>query len=116
MQEECPKLTVGQEVFVKTPSRTVACYRVKVEKVGRRWVHFSSGWRAEIGSRQIDGQDYSSPGRIYISEEEYRTELARDMAWTEFRELMNRRWRAPAGTTSARIYEAIDLLGLRVSP
>jgi hypothetical protein len=44
-----------------------------VHKVGRKWAHFTGGLRIDITDNRndVDGGGYSSPGRVWRSQEEW---------------------------------------------
>jgi len=78
-EREMDKWKVGQKVFVvivlnqKEPN---SGYET-ITKVGRKWVTCGEGWRERRFCRKtklIDGGEYSSPGEIYNSEDDYRAE------------------------------------------
>lgn len=86
--------------------------------IGRKWVSLRypdspvSRYRVEIGSVEIDGGEYSSPGRVYESEAAYREEQELRQAWDKFAgHIANHRHRVPAGMTQEKIAEATRILG-----
>lgn len=59
----------------------------KVTKVGRKWVNLSTiglgaFYRVPVGSRDLDGGNYSSPGKVWVDEHEYQRRKATEEAWS----------------------------------
>jgi hypothetical protein len=72
---------VGMELyFVYSDSRRGEPIYVKVSKVGRKWVNLDNGYRFDKEDTVIDGAGYSSPGRIYLSKEDYDNQCKKDLA------------------------------------
>lgn len=61
---------------------------VTIEKVGRKYAYLNNGHRIFLGDFTIDGGQYSSPGKCYLSEKEYLDKIERQRAVSEFRKLM----------------------------
>ncbi len=102
------KLAVGQTVWIKYDYNRTGLVSHRVEKVGRKWVHFSGNVRAARGERRTDG----SHGRIYLSQEEYHAEAARNAAWHDFKHDLAKHYAAPPGVTPEAIHAARAWLGL----
>lgn len=62
-------LKVGDQVYAVFSHRPNMF--LTVEKVGRKWITFDCGNRAEIGSDRLDGLGCSSTGRIYETHQDY---------------------------------------------
>ncbi|MBE2181775.1 MAG: hypothetical protein IAE97_15035, partial [Chthoniobacterales bacterium] len=66
-------LKVGDEVFAMFKYSRGNGVPLYVSKIGRKWLtlkHAGDGWcdnRVAIGTAEIDGDGYSSPGMIYRS-------------------------------------------------
>jgi len=103
-------LKVGQKLWY-VPRRS-APYEVEVTKVGRKWATVGEGYRAEridLETWYADGRGYSSPGRCYLSQEDYVTELDLSRLWAHLqREIQYSR--CPGGVTINDIKQAMELL------
>jgi hypothetical protein len=81
------KLEVGQKIFCAWGNS----WRKKenhfseeiITKVGRKWASFGFREKVDIETGWIDGGQYTSPGKCYLSEEDYRKETALREAWRE---------------------------------
>jgi hypothetical protein len=84
-QDKAQTYTVGQILYY-VPNRSyyqAESRPLKVAKVGRDWVTLEND--ARFGKRdrkmEIDGGNYASPGRCYLSESDYKESAALVMAW-----------------------------------
>jgi len=108
------ELTVGQKLWF-VPNRGQYYHKeheVTVVTIGRKWVTVNGDIRFAIADKrmEIDAGNYPSPGRCYLSREDYENEQSIGKAWNE---LSNRiRYSAPDGVTVEKIAEACKLLGL----
>lgn len=91
------KLEVGQRLWY-VPRERGQPHEVTVGKVG---LH-------------IDGGEYSSPGRCYLSREEWEVEDATRRAWNGLRVEVTNRPPAPEGVSPEAIREAAALLRLPI--
>lgn len=104
---------IGQTVFYTDNDRKGRIYPSKVESIGRKWVNLEKhAGRFDKETMLLDGGQYSSPGKVYLSEEVYRNELAVEDLWKKFREAYT--YRAPEGVTVDNIREAARLLKLEI--
>lgn len=83
-----PAYTKGQAVFViTTPEPWARGRRLPtvtsdvVSKIGRVWVTLASGQRFDPETGEIDGGDYDSPGRVWLSVEDHDRYQARLSNW-----------------------------------
>lgn len=110
------KVEVGQElVFVRNQNShngKVVPQVVRVDKVGHKWIHISSGHRVFTESLQVDGGAYSSPGSCYLSLEEYQNKRNHSIAWHALRRAVSNEHLAPAGVSTDQILQAMQILGL----
>lgn len=83
---------------------------VTVKTVGRRWVSLTNGMRVEIGSRQVDGGDYSSPGMLWRSRQEYEEAMALLAQWIAFQQRLTHQ--VPEGLTVEKLEAVRELLGM----
>lgn len=107
------ELKVGQSLwFVPNGiSRRGDPREVTVIKVGHKWVTLDIGnppYRMAKGEMSVDGKGYMSPGRCYLSREEYESEVAVLAAWCDLVTLINTR--SPDGMTLEKIKEIKSLL------
>jgi hypothetical protein len=107
-------LTVGQTlIFVPSERRRgIDPVEVTVEKVGRKWAAISNRRRIGIGDLAADGGQYSSPGRCYLSREEYDGKVRAESAWRALSRAIDQRWNPPEGVSVAKIEAAAKMLGL----
>lgn len=54
----------------------VRCSQCKVTKVGRKWIYLDNDHRMDKETMRLDGGDFNSPGRCYLSESDYRDRQA----------------------------------------
>jgi hypothetical protein len=110
------KLNVGQTlVFVPSGFRRGQPTEVTVTKIGRKWADIEGTFytdRIEIDTLHADGGKYSSPGRCYLSREEYETEKATGDAWWAFSRTIDGEHSAPEGVTAETIQNVVKQLGL----
>ena len=78
-------LKVGQVLFCvvdvyRGPARK---YWVTVEKIGRKWAMFEGRRpdRISLKTLRLDGREYGSPGRCYLTEKEYHSEVEFTRCW-----------------------------------
>jgi hypothetical protein len=104
-------LTVGQIVYVREARRGGGLQSVRVTKIGRKWITLGDNrYRLEVGKRILDGKGYSSPGTVYLSEDQFHGELAIDKAWSKFKYAMGCNHAPPTGVTVGAIEQAMQLL------
>lgn len=95
---------------------------VTVTKTGRRWVSFKRDGstherkedRFDRETFRIDGAGFTSPGRVYPSEEAYREAKHAEAIWREFSRAVDRQYGVPEGKTKIDILKAADALGFRL--
>lgn len=110
------KLVVGQIVYIAwnyNRTRRNGIFPAQIEKIGRKWVTLSNGYRFDRSDvrMDLDGAGYSSPGRVYLSSEEYEAEKALGLAWMSLRRHVDRLYSPPSGITLEAIQQATALLG-----
>lgn len=87
--------TVGAEVWV-LPSQNYSAskrepYPCVISKIGRRWISIIDGkapveldrGRFDAETRHLDGQGYSSPGRVYASLDQLEEDTEAGRLWVE---------------------------------
>jgi hypothetical protein len=98
-------LTVGQELWL-VPDRGLA-RAVKVVKVGRKWADLDNRGRVDMATMALDGGEYSSPGRCYLSRDEHDREVELRIAWAYFAGLVcDHRRTPPEGVSVSQIENA----------
>lgn len=106
-------LQVGQELwFVHRERRSGAPFTTKVTKIGRKWAQLDSHYRIDVATMVADGGQYTSPGRCWISREEWEAEVARNEAWWKLRRMIERQYDPPAGLSTEQIGQIIGTLML----
>lgn len=111
------ELAVGQTVYIywnRNRTGRSGLSPVQIEKIGRKWVALSNRYRFDRTNAdlELDGDGYSPPGRVYLSQEAYEIETAIQAAWWNIRRQIDRCYRAPEGVTAEAIQQATALLGL----
>ncbi len=76
---------------------------VEITKIGRDWIYFDNGYRADKRTLIVDGKGYSSPGRLWRSIEEYHRSVAKDRAWDALRTALRDAYHRPPHMTEERI-------------
>ena len=101
------KLKVGQTLFmVKTYGGNRL---VTVTKVGRKWATLDTRHRVDIETLIVDGGNYNSPGKCYLTEAEYRQKIELQTTWSRFKSRTVNRT-IPEGATVSSIMEAAKVL------
>lgn len=99
---------VGMEVCVVT---TLYRHEPKIEikkiaKIGRRWITLEGDYkpdRFDAQTRHLDGNGYTSPGRVYENRNHYEEEQEVNKLWAEFRNGIS--YKPPENVTVDRIRE-----------
>lgn len=114
-------LTIGQELWFVPNDRRSDPFLVIVHKVGHKWAGVTYGrtgrdWgRINIETLRMDGGEYPSPGRCYLSKAHYDLEMAREIAWSRIRHAMRNHYGDPPKTvTTEQIIQAAQLLGIDI--
>lgn len=112
-------LEVGQKLwFVDQHSYRKASERgheVTITKIGRKWATIGPGLRIDLQTLWADGGAYSSPGRCYLSADDYLSEMAKVDLWRDFSSRVSR-YNPPNGVTVETIRQVADLLGIPLQP
>jgi hypothetical protein len=109
----------GQELFYVPERRSGESSAVVVHKVGRKWVHIKWGYQMMCRSRfdpntgECDGGGFSSPGRVYLSQEIYEREKKANSLWKLLRKAMlNSLHNRPNKLSGESIQHAANILGI----
>jgi hypothetical protein len=105
-------LTVGQKLWYVPSERRDKPFEVTVENVGRKWAKIGYRLRVDKETLWADGGEYSSPGRCYLSEEDYLRELDFNATWTRFRMKVGNMYYPPSGIDKSAIITARRVLRL----
>jgi hypothetical protein len=106
---------VGQILwYVPADMRWSKPREVTITKIGRKWITLGNFGRIDIKTLHVDAGAYSSPGRCYLSQEDYETERSADAAWHELREAIGRLYRRPSNLPISAIRQAAALLGIEI--
>jgi len=95
--------------YVPAYRRDGSGYNIVVTKVGRKWAGFKrtdSQWqrdegRFDITTFAVDGGDFSSPGNIYRSEDDYREKVALNQRWNAIARHLRGLYTRPQHITAA---------------
>jgi hypothetical protein len=101
--------TVGEALYYVTNNmiRRGNPEYVTISKVGRKWL-YCDGMRIDKETLVVDGHGYSSPGKCWLSQDEYEQHCLVIKAWDNFKILINHR--PPRGVSVEDIQEATRLL------
>src|SRR6266550_2190989 len=107
-------LQVGQVLYyVPAERRFGKPYDVKVTKIGRNWAELEGGQgRVDVKTLWLDGGQYASPGRCWLSREAYELHVLRQTVWRKLRLRLTNEFTVPEGVTVEQIEQAAALLGL----
>ncbi len=101
-------VSVGQTVLVSWSHRSRdSLSELSVKKVGRKWIHLTGGYRFDE-SMSLDGAGHSSPGRVYLSRDDYERKVREDAEWAELRAAVESHKRR--GYTAEQVRYALDAL------
>lgn len=107
-------VTIGQKLWLVPIRGFGQPHEVTVGRLGRKWAYIGEG-RSEQAfdpdSGYLDGKGYSSPGRLYRSQEHYEDMVAAEKAWQRLVSEL-RYMSPPANVGISQICEARKLLGI----
>lgn len=107
-------LTVGQTLWLVVDHGRALSREVTVSKIGRRWATLDqTGMRLRIDKETlgVDGDDFWSPGRCWLSREAYEIDRETRHCWALFRDAVSRR-KLPLSASAEDIRQAAKLLGI----
>lgn len=110
------KLEIGQKLWCVPSGRRGEPHEVTITKVGRLWAKINDRryTRIDVNTLYMDRGVSSSPGRCYLTREEWETEVEEDKIWSAFHSRMLGKYSKPRGLTADRIREAAKLLGFEI--
>src|SRR5690348_1248446 len=106
-------LKVGQKLWCVPYHRYGQPCEVTVVTIGRVWATiegYRQGTRIDKRTLHMDGGQYSSPGRCYLSREEWDIAKEEDNLWHAFYQNVRDKSNKPRGLTADHIREAAKLL------
>lgn len=119
-----PPIKVGDRLFVvnKGYSGRFLERWATVTKIGRKWADLQFEGRAsrhradrfDMETMELDGGDFTSPGRVYRSKEEWRWEARDERLWKEFHDAIRHLYKKPANVNDVAIFKAAEALGIRL--
>lgn len=114
MDKSTPKFQEGQTVYLSdtTHSHKPCLSTTQITKVGRKWVECGMHGRFDRQTLVRDGGEYSSPGRAYLSADDWHAEQELEEAWSTFRQAIGRDHRVPKDLTIEKLKEAAAALNI----
>jgi hypothetical protein len=104
-----PALKAGDKLYFLSHQKYRASEEVTVLKAGRKWATLDNDTRIDLEDWVADGGDYSSPGRCYLSKQEYDDECELLDKWEALVEKLDRR-SPPEGMTPAKIAQITEVV------
>lgn len=77
------KLEVGQKLWYVPSENNGRSREIIIESVGRKWVKARFIGKIDINTLQVDGGQYISSGKCYLSKEEYDNYVLLQSSWEE---------------------------------
>lgn len=111
--------TIGQTLwiyFTETWRQNPELKPYVVTKIGHKWLTVSQeGYpliteRVAISDMHLDGGQYNSPGRAYLSKEVYVVEQVLNATWDKLHKYVRDNYRVPDNVSLAQITAAIEAL------
>lgn len=78
-----------------------------ISKIGRKWITFTNGKRADKETLKVDGKGYSSPGSLWFSEEEFEAKKLRSRLWRKL--IRDLPWSPPGHMTEEKIRQIAEI-------
>ena len=72
---------VGQRLYRVNNDRREGQSWITIEKVGRKWLTMDYGARVDKETLEVDGGQYSSPAKCYLTKCEYTNKIKKDAIW-----------------------------------
>jgi hypothetical protein len=102
---------LGQKLWFVPTGRSYAAREITIEKVGRRWAYFDNGSkRCDVATLVVDAHGYAAPGALFESEEIYKANISREIAFSSLRQRLG--YRPEQGVSEQDIRQAARLLGI----
>jgi len=96
------KLEVGQKLWYVPNSSRDNQQEVTIQNIGRKWAKADYVSKIDINTLEVNGGQYSSPGRCYLSKEEYDNYVLIRSVWTELAKKITM-YKLPDGMTLEKI-------------
>jgi hypothetical protein len=106
-----PAYKPGQTVWLVLSDNRHTCRPARITRVGRKWATLDDGNRFDVTNGLLDGRNYSSPGRVWLSSEAHAQHVELVKSWRQLNSATDA-YAPPAGLTLERIAQARELLGL----
>jgi hypothetical protein len=104
---------VGQSLWFAPSARWAGAPRsVVISKVGRKWITLGDEGRMDPETMRMDGEGFSSPGRCYLTRQDWEDAVARRDAWDRVWKMIYNQHSVPAHLTRA----AIDKIEMLLTP
>jgi len=104
---------IGQTLWYVPIRRHGQPCEVTITKVGRQWLTLSNGHRVCKEDLVCDGKGYVSPGRCYVSQDEYRQEALLNNQWDRFRAEISSWHRRPNSVSHDDLCKVMTILGIK---
>jgi len=104
-----PLLKAGDKLYFLAHSKYRSSEDVTVLKAGRKWATLDNQTRIDLSDWIADGGEYVSPGRCYLSKQEYDDECELLDKWEAFVKKINRS-DPPDGMTVGKITELTEVV------
>lgn len=117
-----PKFKIGQLVFYvpRNPrEQGPGSLGVVITKIGRKWITFKgseNGYenRFDKETLLVDAGNYSSPGMIYLSDEEYQEQREKERIWNRLRDVISGVYKCPGYVSKAELIQIANILRIKV--
>lgn len=96
------KLEVGQKLWYVPNSSRDNQQEVTIQSIGRKWAKVCYVGNVDINTLEVDVGNYSSPGKCYLSQEEYDNYMTVLIAWRNFTNKIQS-YNIPKGMTQEKI-------------
>lgn len=89
-------------------------YEVTVERIGKKWITLSNGFRCDKFG-EVDGNGYCSPGTLYPNHEAYSQEKAKENVWKMIKNQIQYNYQVPDNLTIQDLVEIAGKLGINTT-
>ena len=86
-EKATPRILAGQKVYLVYRDNRRDSRWVEVTKVGRKWAYFPYNRRFDKNTLFVDGGDCSSPGRVYLKEQDYLDKVRRSVLFHKIQDV-----------------------------
>ena len=103
-------ILAGDYIYYDPGSSGGMIVPVRVEEVGREWIHLKNGLKARRRNLQVYSKKNELAGRCFLSQEEAREQAQIFNAWNEFRSVLNDFGEIPPAGVSVTLLDHIRAL------